>query len=128
MAPTSSLLGLLLFIFILAVAVVYFLPLAFKSNRYFLVIWAIVGAAIAYFTWEHLAPPSVIADGVYDAGDSRVRNFLIIQWLFAALAHFGDRLAQRRGINRRWMIIGGTWILSLLVVLAMLWLVNLTSV
>ncbi len=128
MAPTSSLLGLLLLIFVLTVAVVYFLPLAFSDNRYFLLIWGGVGLAIAYFVWFHLAPPSLLADGNYDAGDSRVRNFLIIQWLFAALAQLADRSARRRGINRRWVIIGGTWVFSIGTVLVMIWLVNLYSV
>lgn len=128
MAPTPSLLGLLLLIFVVTVAAVYFLPLASTNNRYFLIIWAIVGVAIAYFNWAHLTPPSLIADGVYDAGDSRVRNFLVIQWLFAALAQLGDKLAKRRGVHRRLLIIIGTWVLSLMAVLAMIWLVNLTSV
>ncbi len=128
MAPTPSLIGLLLLLFVLAVAVVYFLPLAFTRNRYFLPIWVIVGLAITYFSWAHLTPPSLIADGVYDAGDSRVRNFLFIQWLFAALAQFVDKFAKRRRINRRWPIIVGTWVLSLAAVLGMIWLVNLVSI
>lgn len=128
MAPTTSLIGFLLFLFFLAVLVVYFLPLAFTDNRRFFIIWAAVGLAIAYFTYAHLAPPSVLADGSYDAGDSRVRNFLIIQWLFAALVHLGERFARRRGIQRRLLFVFAGWSLSLCTTLAMVWLVNLYAV
>lgn len=128
MAPTTSLLGFLLFLFVLTVTVVYFLPLVFTDNRRFFVIWAAIGLAIAYFTWSHLTPPSVLADGSYDAGDSRVRNFLVIQWLFAALVQLGDRFAKRRGIQRRLLFVFAGWSLSLCATLAMVWLVNLYAV
>ncbi|TQV83182.1 hypothetical protein [Denitrobaculum tricleocarpae] len=128
MAPTPSLLWLLLVIFVLTVAVVYFLPLAFTTNRYFLIVWATIGVAIACFSWAHLTPPSLLADGVYDAGHSRLLSFLVIQWLFAALAQFADKFAKRRRVNRRWLIVIGTWVLSLAVVLGMIWLVNLVSI
>ncbi|WP_282605438.1 hypothetical protein [Pelagibius sp. Alg239-R121] len=128
MAPTTSLFGFLLFLFILTVLVVYFLPLAFTEFRRFFAIWIVIGVAIAFFNWSYLTPPSVWADGTYDAGDSRVRNFLIIQWLFAAFAQLADTFAKRNGIHRRLIIVISGWAASLAVTLGMVWLVNLYSI
>lgn len=128
MAPTTSLFGFLLLLFVLTVAVVYFLPLAFVDMRRFLVAWALVGVVIGYFVSFQLVPPSMLPAGGYDAADSRVRNFLLIQWFFAALAQIGDRFARRRGFQRRWAIVLGIWGLSLVATIAMIWWVNLISV
>lgn len=127
-APTTSLFGLLLLLFVLTVAVVYFLPLAFADMRRFLAAWVTVGLMIGYFVSFHLVSPSILADGSYDAADSRIRNFLLIQWVFAALAQFGDGVARRRGIRRRWAVVAGMWVLSLAATIAMIWWVNFISI